>query len=151
MTTKFYKAEGTTYVLKTSKMASIIGLIVFIALEIYFLFFAPQTKDSTLYKIVPLFPLILCLIELGKCAAIDVAQKTITTSIYGSLNKKQFQFSEIKRFITTQHRTNFIKSGVSLSIEFVKDGKLETLEFAKLNKAASLEQLLAETKEIMKL
>lgn len=151
MTTKFYKTEGTLYILKTSKIASIIGLILFVALEVYFLFFAPQTKDSTLYKIVPLIPITLAVIELGKRAAIDVAEKTITTSIYGSLNKKQFQFNEIKRFVTTQHRTNFIKSGVSLAIEFVKDGKLETLEFAKLNKAASLEQLLAETKEIIKL
>lgn len=151
MTTKFYTTEGSQYHLKTSKISAIIGLTIFVALEIYFLFFAAETKDSTIYKIVPLIPITLSLVELGKRAVIDTAQKTIETSIFGVLNKKQLHLSEIKRFVTTQHRTNFIKSGVSLAIEFVKDGKLETLEFAKLNKAASLEQLLAETKEIIKL
>lgn len=151
MTTTFYKKEGTNYTVKMNKIFPIIGFILFAIVEIYFLFFATETKDSTMYKIIPLFPMTLSLIELGKKTLIDLERKIIETSIFGIFNKKQIQFNEIKRFVTTQHKTNFMNNGVSLSLEVVKDGKTETLQIAKLNKSTNIEKLLNETKELIKL
>ncbi|SDC13130.1 hypothetical protein [Niabella drilacis] len=150
MTTTFYKQDGAIYTLKMNKIFSILCVLLFTIVEIYYLSFAPETKDSTIYKIVPLFPLLISLYELGKKTRLYVDNKIVETSIFG-LNKTQVPFEEIKRFIRTQHSTNFIKSGASLSVEYLQNGKMQTMQIAKLNKLSSIEKLLNETKKIIHL
>ncbi|TDG36456.1 hypothetical protein EZJ43_08025 [Pedobacter changchengzhani] len=149
MTTKsFYRQNGAEYYPIKNNILAYITLILFIVIEIWALFFMESGRDSIYMKIIPIVIILLNLLIIGKRVIINTHDRTVELSIFGFM-KLVCGFDEFTQFLITKHRTNFIKTGISLMIKFQKNNKVEQIEINRFYKLEKVEALLEETRAIM--
>ena len=123
-------------------------LVVLIVVEILARYLMEGEKNSIIMKIIPVVGILVSLSTIGKRVIINTVDRTVKLSIFGFM-KLVCSFDEFNQFVITKHRTNFIKTGISLMIAFNKNNKVEKMEINRFYNLKKVEALLAETKEIM--
>ncbi|TDG35576.1 hypothetical protein EZJ43_13215 [Pedobacter changchengzhani] len=150
MKLQFYtKKKDKLYSLKINKTFSIISLIFFTLLGIYFIVNNSKLDGEIPFFLFTIIPIVLNLIALGRKVIINEKDKTIEFSIFGLFDKQIYTINDFERFIITKHTSNFINSGTSLSMEFKKNDKLANISLSGAKNSKLIEPLMNETKTLM--
>lgn len=149
MENKFYKQQGDEYIAKKDRLVSIIGLLIFVGIAVYF-FIDGAKHDGVPYWVFPLFPIALVLYQIGLSAKLNLSTKMAAESWFG-IKLKEYHFNSVSRFIVVKKTVNLISAGYGASIAFKTAGKEEKeIAFAHFKKKEIAEEFLAETQRLMK-
>lgn len=152
----YYKHAGSVYVVRESKIMSVIMGMLFIGFGISAMATGAgshnaKTSDAFL---ITYFPVILGAVFLLTClnkTILDKAERKIIQSYLGGIYKKEYYFGDFRRYLIVRKTTNLVYSGTDVRMELLPAGKVKTttITIRNFNKTQKIERFIEETNAIM--
>ncbi len=152
----FFHAEGSRYVVKSSRIFPAIMGLLFLAWGIYALVTGAGRHSAKASDgfFISYFPALLGLVFIISCfnkTIFDKAERKIILSYAGGIYKKEYYFGDFIRYLIVRKTTNLIYSGTDVRMELQPANKSKSVAITihSFNNTRKIERFIEETNSIM--